>query len=48
MDKDKLDKLMEGIGRLRRDYYALWVLIFEQGAVVNLETGQIRWPPHYK
>ena len=47
MDKDKLSELMKGIGRPRKDAYALAVLM-EQGVIVNLETGRLRWPPDYK
>ena len=48
MNKPNWSKVVEGLGRSRRDAYALWVLVIEQGAIVNLETGQIRYPPHYK
>ena len=45
MDKDKLDELMKGIGRPRKDAYALAVLR-EQGVIIE-DNGRLRWPPYY-
>ena len=47
MDKHKLNELMKGVGRSRKDAYALSVLL-QQGAIVDLKTGRVLWPPYYK
>ena len=47
MDKDKLNDMVQGLGQRRQRKHAFWTLI-EQGVHVDLETGELRWPPNYK